>query len=257
MKRRSIIALLVLVLLAVSLTVHGASEPEKDRIYADGDTGDMITRIQIRLRDLGYLCYRPTGAYRAMTADAVKAFQRRSSDYGNSLAVDGRAGPETLKYLFEIGAPRVRIPDSVHIPKGPDSSKLKATGRPDEWSAVKASLTVGSVYTVTDCYTGETFDVVFAGGENHAEMELADEDQLAAFMRICGGEYNFLKRPVVVEIGGQQIAASLQCWPHGSDSTETNGMDGHFCVFFSGSLSGVGKLPDVEHNSNIMKAAGR
>ncbi len=257
MKKRLIAALLAFVLLAVSFAASGASEPEADKIYSDGDTGDMITRIQLRLRDLGYLCYRPTGAYRAMTADAVKAFQRRSSDYGNGLAVDGRTGPETLKYLFEIGAPRVRIPDSVHIPKGPDSQRLKATGRLDEWSSVKASLAEGSVYTVTDCYTGETFGVVFSGGENHAEMELADEDQLAVFMHICGGEYNFLKRPVVVEIGGEQIAASLQCWPHGSDAIDANGMDGHFCVFFSGSLSGVGKLPDVEHNSNIMKAAGR
>lgn len=257
MKRRILAVLIAVMVIAVSLSASGASDNQSTEIYGDGDTGDMIVRIQLRLRDLGYLCYRPTGAYRAMTADAVKAFQQRSSDYGNGLAVDGRAGPETLKYLFEIGAPRVRIPDSVHIPKGPDSSRPKVTGQPDEWSSVKQRLSAGSVYSVTDCFTGDVFTVVFLGGDNHADIEIADSEQLAVFMHICGGEYNYLKRPVVVEINGTLVAASLQCWPHGSDGAAENGMDGHCCIFFSGSLSGVGKLPDVEHNSNILKAAGK
>lgn len=257
MKTRIAAFLAAMLILAVSVTASGSSQPVSNKIYGEGDTGDAVVCIQLRLRELGYLCYRPTGAYRAMTADAVKAFQSRCGAYGKSLAVDGRAGPETLKYLFEIGAPRVRIPDSVHIPKGPDSGRITVIGSADQWSSVKTLMTVGSGYTFTDCYTGETFTLIFTGGENHAEMELADESQLAAFMHICGGEYNYLKRPVVIEIDGRKIAASIQCWPHGEDTTPENGMDGHLCVYFEGSVSNVGRLADVEHNSNIKKASGR
>ena len=105
--------------------------------------------------------------------------------------------------------------------------------------------------------TGKEFKLVFTGGENHAEAELASESELEAFNYICGSEYNFLKRPVVVMFGETAVAASIQCYPHGSDSVADNGMEGHVCLFFEGSLSHVGSLPDVEHNANVFAAAGR
>ena len=98
---------------------------------------------------------------------------------------------------------------------------------------------------------------MFTGGENHAEAETASESELEAFNYICGSEYNFLKRPVVVMFGETAVAASIQCYPHGSDSVADNGMEGHVCLFFEGSLSHVGSLPDVEHNANVFAAAGR
>ena len=232
------------------------NDPAPAVIYSDGSTGEMVVRIQIRLRELGYLCYRPTGAYRAMTVKAVEAFQKRLSASGDDIGIDGKLGPQTLLRLFGFGAPRVRIPDSVHIPKGPTADRLKVTGELVGWETVKQQLRSGMTYTVMDCYTGESFALVFAGGENHAEMELWNESQKESFDSICGPAYNYLKRPVVVEINGRKIAASLQCWPHGGDTIAGNGMDGHVCVFFSGSLSHVGMLPDVEHEAQVLIAAG-
>ncbi|MBO4878872.1 MAG: peptidoglycan-binding protein [Clostridia bacterium] len=257
MKRRLAAVLVALAIIFVSLGVSGSSDQGTTKIYTEGDSGEMIVRIQLRLRELGYLCYRPTGVYRSMTVDAVRAFQARCGSYGNNLAVDGKLGPQTMKYLFEIGAPRVAIPDSVHMPRGPIAERLAVTGQLVEWSQVKPMLVNGVMYSVTDCNTGESFTLVFTGGDNHAEMELSDESQLEVFDRICGGEYNFLKRPVIVEVNGTKIAASMQCWPHGSDTLRDNGMSGHVCVFFEGSLSHVGSLPDVEHNANINQASGR
>ena len=257
MKKRILAVLIAVMIVFVSLSVSASDTPAPVKVYKDGDSGDMIVRIQLRLRELGYLCYRPTGIFRSMTVDAVKAFQTRCGAFGNNLSVDGMIGPETMKALFSQTAPKVRIPDSVHMPRGPVSDRLKVSGQLAEWSVIKTQLTEGSAYTVTDCNTGESFRLVFTGGQNHAEMELANEEQKAAFDLICGGEYNFLKRPVVVEINGVLIAASIQCWPHGEDSKDGNGMEGHVCVFFEGSLSHVGMMPDVEHNSNIYQAAGR
>ncbi|MBR5948740.1 MAG: peptidoglycan-binding protein [Clostridia bacterium] len=252
-RRTTCIFMTLLLLFSVSaLSFASSSAP---RIYSDGDSGEAVLRIQIRLRELGYLSYPPTGVYRAMTVEAVKAFQTRCGSYGTPLAVDGRIGSETMKQLFSQNAPRVAIPDSVHMPRGPIASALVVTGKLVDWSEVESKLTVGSVYTLTDCNTGESFRLVFTGGANHAEMELFSSDEKPVFDAVCGGEYNFLKRPVVVKIGGVDVAASMQCAPHGLDTVADNGIDGHVCVFFSGSLSHVGALADVEHETIVRQAA--
>lgn len=70
-------------------------------------------RIQIRLRELGYLWFKPTGVYRAMTVKAVEEFQTRCVAYGERLGVDGRMGEQSMLELFAPSAPKFRIPDSV------------------------------------------------------------------------------------------------------------------------------------------------
>ena len=70
-------------------------------------------------------------------------------------------------------------------------------------------MNVNEEYTVIDCNTGKEFKLVFTGGENHAEAELASESELEAFNYICGSEYNFLKRPVVVMFGETAVAAQF------------------------------------------------
>lgn len=244
---------LCIILFAASFAPVSA---ETNGVYSNGATGETVVRIQLRLAELGYLFYKPTGAYRSMTVDAVKAFQQRCCDVGLSVAIDGVMGSETMRKLFSNDAPRAKIPDSVHIPIGPTSETLSVKGEMIDWNTVKSQLVNRASYEVTDCNTGKTFELTFSGGENHAEMELTSQEWLEAFMKICGGEFNCYKRPVVIRIGERNVAASIQCYPHGSESLTENGMAGHICVFFKGSLSHVGSLPDVEHEANV-KAAGQ
>ena len=249
--------ILLAAVFTLALPCLSLAASQEKTVFADGDSGETVLRIQIRLRELGYLPYRPTGVYRAMTVEAVKAFQERCGSYGTPLAVDGRVGPESMKRLFDPNAPRVRIPDSVHMPRGPVSAQLAEKGALIAWSEIKPKLKSGAAYTAIDCNTGERFRLVFIGGENHAEMELYSAEDKQAFDTVCGEEYNFLKRPIVVEVNGERAAASMQCMPHGSGTVSTNGMDGHICVFFSGSLSHVANVPDIEHESIIRQAAGQ
>lgn len=227
-------------------------------VYDKNSTGAPVVRIQKRLRELGYLNFKPTGSYKSMTVSAVKAFQTNYRDSGFDMQVTGSLGGESLTYLFRYDALRVTL-SGVSIPSGPKhgSSTMQKTGSLVSWSSVKSMLRTGRSYTFTDCYTGSTFSLMFTGGENHAEMEPGTPEALEEVKAICGSEYNYLKRPVVVSIDGQEIAASIQCWPHGADSYADNGVEGHFCIFFDGSVSNVGNLPDVEHNENIYKAAGQ
>lgn len=186
-----------------------------------------------------------------MTVEAVKSFQQRCCDAGMTVAIDGVMGPESMAYLFSSDAPRAKIPDSVHIAIGPTKSEFEVKGEITSWSVIKGQLVSGRAYDVIDCYTGKEFTLIFNGGENHAEMEIANETCLENFMAVCGGEFNFYKRPIVVKIDGKNIAASMQCYPHGTDYVSDNGMDGHICVYFSESLSHVGNLPDTEHEAII------
>lgn len=239
--------------IAPAYSVNGST------IYDNTSTGEMVVRIQIRLRELGYLNFKPTGSYRSMTVAAAKAFQVNYRDSGGyDMMVDGKIGPQSLELLFRYDAKRVSL-SGISIPAGPKTGadSVVVTGNPVSWQDVKQMLKEGAPYTITDCYTGNTFSMLFCGGANHAEMEPADTEAAAAFKTICGTEFNYLKRPVVIEIDGIKIAASIQCWPHGSDTVGENDMAGHVCLFFDGSSSHVGSMPDIEHNENIKIASGQ
>ncbi|MBO2515788.1 MAG: hypothetical protein CW338_00735 [Clostridiales bacterium] len=58
--------------------------------------GDDVSRLQQRLKDLGYLTGKVDGAYGYNTKGAVETFQRN-----NGLTVDGVAGQRTQQILFE------------------------------------------------------------------------------------------------------------------------------------------------------------
>lgn len=222
-----------------------------------GGTDEDVVRVQIRLRDLCYFSFKPTGKYQSMTANAAKAFQlKHTTDDGTAMISDGTIGTQTMDILFRHNVSRSDIQSS--IPIGSSSVIDNPTlGEAVKWSNVRTSLAIGSSYLITDYNSGTTFYMVFTGGENHAEMECKDAFNTGVLKSIFGGEFNFSKRAVTVSVNGKQIAASLQGYPHGEDTYSSNDMNGHVCLFFDGSLSHVGSLPDAEHQELIYKAAGR
>lgn len=257
MKRLFVFLMVSLAMCFCCGSIAYAAQYESDAIYDDTARGEMVVRIQMRLRELGYLNFKPTGSYKSMTVSAAKAFQANYRDNGYDIMVDGKMGPQSLEYLFKHEAFRSSL-SGVSIPSGPkrQAESLFATGSLTDWSLVKDTLVVGQTYSMTDCYTGQEFDMTFTGGSNHAEMEPASADDAVKFKYICGEDYNYLKRAIVININDKYIAASIQCYPHGTDGVSENGVEGHVCVFFSGSLSHVGMLTDVEHIENIHIASG-
>ena len=80
-------------------------------ILTVGAKGDAVTRLQQRLKDLGYLNGKVDGQYGGGTKRAVIAFQRR-----NGLDTDGVAGQETQAKLFAedaVAAPEDAGPTDV------------------------------------------------------------------------------------------------------------------------------------------------
>lgn len=222
-----------------------------------GGTDEDVVRVQIRLRDLCYFSFKPTGKYQSMTANAAKAFQlKHTMDDGTAMIADGTIGSQSMDILFRHNVSRSDIQASIPI----GTTTVKGTPTPGEvvsWDEVRSTLAVGSSYLITDYNTGTTFYMIFTGGENHAEMECKDAFNAGVLKSVFGGEFNFSKRAVTVSVNGKNIAASLQGYPHGEDTYAANDMDGHVCLFFAESLSHVGSLPDAEHQELIYKASNR
>ena len=68
-------------------------------ILSVGAKGDEVSKLQQRLKDLGYLDSKVDGKFGGGTKRAVIAFQRR-----NKLTTDGEAGEETLALLYSDNA---------------------------------------------------------------------------------------------------------------------------------------------------------
>ncbi len=220
-------------------------------------TNEDVLRVQIRLRDLGYFNFKPTGVFQSMTADAAKKFQQKHTmDDGSPMIADGTIGPQSMDILFRHSVSQADIAASIPFGKALEG-EATVKGELVAWDEVKPLLSVGTAYAIVDYNTGMSFIMAFTGGGNHAEMECQDAFNAGIYKEVFGGEYNYSKRSVVVTINGRKIAASLFGWPHGSDEYPANEMGGHACLFFDGSLSHVGSLPDAEHQELIYRAAGR
>ncbi len=250
-------AVTAILLIVFTAVIPAGAEPAYDNgVIGNKSIGDNVVRVQLRLRELGYFMFKPTGSFLAMTVRSVIAFQQKQTDInGGSIAADGSIGPQSESILFSRTAVRADI--TAGIPFGATTSTLAQTGALVSWDEVKTLLTVGNTYKVIDCYSGTEFHMVFTGGENHAEMECASASDSATYKQLFGGEYNYSKRPFLIVIGDKRIAASLQGYPHGTDSVSGNEADGHSCMYFDGSLSHVGALSDIEHVTQVYKAAGK
>ena len=91
---RRMMSILLAAVLALSLAAGALGE--ENRIWQRGDTGDTVTRIQEKLRELKYLDREPTGVYDEETEQAILWFQR---DHG--LLETGMADAVTLRMLEE------------------------------------------------------------------------------------------------------------------------------------------------------------
>ena len=78
---------------------HTPAELQAQGIFTVGASGDEVTRLQQRLKDLGYLNGKVDGKYGGGTKRAVISFQRR-----NGLKTDGVAGETTLAKLYAYDA---------------------------------------------------------------------------------------------------------------------------------------------------------
>ena len=236
--KRMLMFLLALVCLCNGAKVL-AEEKERETV-ALGTKGELVVRIQQRLKDLGYYAYKPTGSYQAVTRRAVLAYEAAAG-----AQQDGRLTPQEQDELFSGGATRAPFAASVALSFTAQSSYFTVTGELWDWSEVKRALMTGETYTVTNCATGESCHLLFREGQNHAHMVPATAPDGQMLKKWLGESNSYYKIAVVVEMGEKRVAASLQF-----DNATAH-------VYFQGSASHVLGMADKEHDSLVQRAAGR
>ena len=238
MKRAAAFLLILVCLLMGSQAL--AEEKERETLTL-GSKGELVVRVQQRLMDLGYYAYKPTGSFQAVTRRAVLAYERAAN-----AREDGRLTPEEQDELFSGAAARAPFAATVPLSFTAQTTPFAVTGELWPWADVKNQLVREAPYTVTNCATGESCTLLFVGGDNHAHLLTDGQPATAQRLSAWLGESNsFYKIAVVVTIEGRSVAASLQY-----DNTVAH-------VYFQGSTSSVLNLPDAEHDSLILRAAGR
>jgi peptidoglycan hydrolase-like protein with peptidoglycan-binding domain len=110
----------------------------QDMVMQLGDYGTTVKNAQARLAKLNYLSSaNATGYFGEITADAVKAFQKRSG-----LTPDGKLGAVTLTMLNSSSAKKAVSP--------PSTAKETKTGSSSSSSGSSSSGSSGSVADVSD-----------------------------------------------------------------------------------------------------------
>ena len=90
-KRSKRLCLALAMLLLVSMALAALAPAVEAASYKKGSSGAVVTQIQTKLKSWGYYTGSVYGVYGSGTERAVRAFQQK-----NGLAVDGKAGTQTL-----------------------------------------------------------------------------------------------------------------------------------------------------------------
>lgn len=121
------------------------SDQAQASVIGVGDNNSTVTKIQARLRELGYLNSKATGYFGSSTEAAVLGFQKQ-----NGLSRDGKVGKTTMRTLFSSSAksapsdyvePVVDNSSSSSPSSGSSSSSASSGGSLDRFiSAAKSKL---------------------------------------------------------------------------------------------------------------------
>ena len=159
---------------------------------------------------------------------------------------DQELTPQEQDELFSGSAARAPYAANIALTFTAQNPYFQVTGELWGWDEVKKELAAGESYTLTNCATGESCQMVFQDGENHAHMTPANPATDGQMLKKWLGESNsYYKIAVTVETGEKRVAASMQY-----DNATAH-------VYFQGSTSDVLNMADVEHDSLVKRAAGR
>ncbi|GAA4717498.1 LysM peptidoglycan-binding domain-containing protein [Brevibacillus fulvus] len=126
----------------------------------------------------------------------------------------------------------------------------------DWFEAAQYLFPIGKVADVTDFETGVSFKVKRTIGASHSDTEPLTSADAATIKKIWGGTYSWAVRPVIVEVDGRKIAASMASMPHSIEYITDNDFNGHFDIHFLNSRRHADDKLDPDHQAAIKIAAG-
>lgn len=202
------------------------------------------------------------------TAVSSSAVNKNTSSIGSVRLSRGGTPPKTVSKSNTS-----KVTASTSSKKSTYSSKVEVL----DWKIAKNVFSINSIAEVTDVYSKKTFKVKRTMGTNHADTEALTREDTEIIKSIWGG-FSWERRPVILNIGGRKIAASMSAMPHAGidaapaykvinnrsegygtgqnlDVIKGNGMDGHFDIHFLNSTRHKDGKKDPQHQAAILRAA--
>ena len=134
------------------------------------------------------------------------------------------------------GWSKVRVDGTVGYIK---SEFLSAGGSVElvDWSVAKSIVPQGVSMRVVDVRTGLSFNLKCFSKSGHADVEPPTKADTDTILQTRGGVWAWAPRPVWVTIGDRTFAAALNGMPHAGSTIPGNGMNGHLCLHFNGTVT--------------------
>jgi len=106
-----------------------------------------------------------------------------------------------------------------------------------DWSVARNVIRTGVPMQVVDVRTGLNFTLRTFSMSGHADVEPMTQADTDVILQTRNGVWSWDARPVWVTINGRTLAASINGMPHDVSTISDNGIDGHFCLHFAGTVT--------------------
>jgi peptidoglycan hydrolase-like protein with peptidoglycan-binding domain len=205
-----------------------------------GDSGSEVTKMQKRLRELGYISFAADGKFGSGTRTGVIAFQK-----ANKLSADGVAGSGTLTLLYSSSAKAASAStvsgssSSASASSAPSNSQVKLL---HFFDVVKVKYKAGATITVYDPASGLSWKLQFMSLGRHADSEPVTANDTAVMNKAFGNTTTWTPKAVLVKFpDGVWSMATMHNTPHLSSTIKDNNFAGHLCVHFLRDMDEVTK----------------
>lgn len=233
---------------------------------------EQLKKVQTALKNQGLYKGKIDGIFGKLTNSAVKQFQQK-----NGLSATGTIDAATEAKITASAASAVPSRGAASAAKTAAGKNAKIEML-DWWKEANKVFSIGTTAKVTDVGTGKSFKIVRTYGGNHADCEAATLEDSKIIKSIWGGSWSWSRRPIIIEIDGRRLAASMAAMPHAGvdsqpankildkrsqgygrgynlDKVKNNGMDGVFDVHFLNSRTHGTNRVDANHQKAVKKAA--
>ncbi|HZG13600.1 MAG TPA: LysM peptidoglycan-binding domain-containing protein [Candidatus Bathyarchaeia archaeon] len=188
-------------------------------------------------------------------------YKVQQGDTGWSISIDHGIPMSEFLQVNKLGSNAylsigqiVKIP--VHHVPELDTPGSKYGEYLDWFTGTQYVFPINAEATVTDFKTGKQFQVKRTIGAFHSDTEPLTAADSAIIKEIWGGNFSWAVRPVIVEVDGRRLAASMSSMPHDIEYIKDNAFDGHFDIHFLNSLRHKDSQIDPSHQAAIKIAAG-
>lgn len=144
-----------------------ATEAPKSGALQLGSSGDNVSKLQERLKELGFYDGEITGYFGEATEAAYKAFQKAAG-----LNPDGIAGEDELELLYSDDAPKANTEKEEEKEEEKNDGTYKLGDQGDEVSAIQQKLAdLGYYYSEITGYFGEATEQAVKDFQTVNELE--------------------------------------------------------------------------------------